>query len=199
MQAILDCAAASWQPGIGDPSVMGWVTVAVYAAAALLAALVARRAPFPARSRGRERTFWILAALVLAFLAVNKELDLQSALTALGRCDARLQGWYDARRAVQESFIWGLIVAAAAVLLGLLVWLRRTWSRTALPLFGLVFVAGFVLVRAVGFHHMDRLIDTRVILGDLPLRANWLLELPGPLLIAAAAAILLARRQRGRA
>jgi len=70
---------------------MGWVTVAIYLAAAVTL-VVAMRAPFPAASRGRERLFWALLAAVLRALAVNKQLDLQSYLTARGRCAAQHQG-----------------------------------------------------------------------------------------------------------
>jgi hypothetical protein len=188
---MIGCALESWSPGIGDPTAMGWVTVAVYALAALLAALVAVRAPFPVRSLGRERAFWAIAALMLAFLAVNKELDLQSFLTAAGRCAAQAQGWYDDRRVVQAEFIAALVGIAGVGLLALLWLLRGTWRRSFVPALGLVFVTGFVLVRAAGFHHVDRLIG--MTLSGTGFRANWALELPGPLLVAAAALVLLAR------
>ena len=175
---------------------MGWATVAVYALAALLAAFVARAAPFPARSRGRERAFWGLMALALACLAVNKELDLQSFLTALGRCMANAQGWYEERQAVQIGFVLALVAATGAAFALLLALLRGTWRRSLLPLLGLAFVSGFVLVRAVGFHRVDRLIGLEL----LSVRANWVLELAGPLLISAVALwLLVAGRQRRRA
>lgn len=173
-----ECVLARWQPVIGDPGWRGWTTVLLYLAA-MGVALHASRAPFPAATRLRERAFWMLTALILGFLAVNKQLDLQSALTALGRCMAQAQGWYGQRRLVQVAFLAGLAIAAVVFLAALLHLLRGSWPRSALPVIGLVFVCTFVLMRAAGFHHMDRILGMPL----LGLRANNLLEWAGPVLI----------------
>jgi hypothetical protein len=183
------CALTRWSPGIGDPTAMGWVTVTVYLAAAAVAFVVAMRAPFPAASRGRERLFWALLAAVLVALAVNKQLDLQSYLTALGRCADQHQGWYDRRRFVQESVILGLLLVMALLAVGLWRLMRGTLARNGAALAGLVLVLGFVAIRAVGFHHVDTLIKLDV----MHLRLNWLLELTGPVLIGLAGLWLLLR------
>ena len=176
---VIACALERWSPRIGDPTIMGWVTVAAYALCALMAGAVAWRAPFPRATFRRERMFWAGLALLMGFLAVNKQLDLQSFLTALGRCEARLQGWYEARRPVQREFI---ILLLALTMLGgaALTWVMRNALRRIWPaLIGLVLVAGYVLVRAVSFHHMDALINTRL----LDVRLNWAFELSGLALI----------------
>jgi hypothetical protein len=183
------CALTHWSPGIGDPTAMGWVTVAVYLAAAVVALVVANRAPFPAASRGRERLFWALLAAVLVGLAMNKQLDLQSYLTALGRCLAQHQGWYDRRRLVQETVILGLLLIMVLLALGLWRVMRGTLARNGAALAGLVLVLGFVAIRAVGFHHIDSLIKLDV----MHLRLNWLFELTGPVLIGLAGLWLLLR------
>lgn len=175
---MMDCVAARWQPAMGDPGWRGWATVLIYLAAMVLA-LLASRADFPPQTRRREQTFWVLAALILGFLALNKQLDLQSALTALGRCMAREQGWYGQRRLVQVAFLAGLGLAALVFMAVLMRLLRNSWSRSALPLLGLVIVCTFVLMRAAGFHHMDRIIGMPV----LGLRANNILEWAGPALV----------------
>lgn len=179
METIVNCALQSWQIGIGDPGVMGWVIVAVYALTGLFAVFIALRGAFPHRSRKRERFFWCLLGLILLALAVNKQLDLQSLLTAGARCVAQLQGWYQQRRIVQVGFI--VILIALMLLLALILWgiLRGTLRRTGLPLLGLIILLGFVAIRAVGFHQMDTLINIRV----QNIRLNWILELTGPLMI----------------
>ena len=176
---MIGCVLERWQPGIGDPTWQGWATVLVYLATALLA-FQASHAPFPAATRGRERAFWVLTLLLLSGLALNKQLDLQSALTAAGRCMANVQGWYGQRRLVQMGFLLGLAGLAVAFLAILLRLLRGSWSRSALPVLGLVFVCAFVLMRAVGFHHADRLLGLPV----LGLRTNTALEWAGPGLIS---------------
>ena len=171
---ILTCAGRSWSPRIGDPNLMAWITVAAYAAAAL-ASLAMARAGSDHRPARTERAFWLLWGIFLAFLAVNKQLDLQSLMTSVGRCAARLQGWYEIRRTVQAEVILGLVVFGAAAGLVTLWLLRGTLRRTLPALLGLVWITTFVLVRAVGFHHVDRLIGWQV--GGM--RLNWAFELGG--------------------
>lgn len=184
------CALDSWSPGIGDPTIMGWVTVLVYILAALVAAGAARRAPFPIETQRRERAFWHILTVLLLALAVNKQLDLQSYMTAFARCMAKEQGWYQGRRVVQVSVILGLI--AAMGLAGAVLWrmMRGTLARNGVALVGMVFVLGFVAARAVGFHHMDALLKLEL----QNIRLNWLFELAGPILIIAAGLRLLRRQ-----
>ncbi len=166
---------------------MGWVTVLVYLSVAALSLAVALRAPFPARTRRKERRFWALLAAVLLLLAVNKQLDVQSCVTALGQCLAREQGWYKSRRLVQMTVIFGLVLAMLGFALGLGRVMRGTRNRLAL--IGLVAVLGFVAIRAMGFHPVDALIGA----DALHLRLHWLFELSGPVLILLAALRLLDR------
>lgn len=180
MRTVLTCAFAQWGPGLGDNDVMGWVTVAVYLAAALVSIrLLAALGRADPKAR-RERLFWGMSAAIMLFLALNKQLDLQSLLTAVARCHAQLSGWYGVRRTVQELFI--LAVAAAGVVgLGLLaLLLRGILDRVWLALLGIGFVCAFVVMRAASFHHMDALIGSWV----LGMKMNWVLELPGPILVS---------------
>lgn len=178
VETVFTCALTRWSPGLGDNHPVGWFTVLVY----LVAGLVAARAALATIGGGpaaRERRFWWIASAILLFLAVNKQLDLQSLLTAVARCHASLAGWYDDRRDVQRAFIW--LVAGGGllfvVLLALL--LRGILHRIWLALAGLAFVCSFVVLRAASFHQMDGLIG-RTVMG---LRLNWLLELSGPILV----------------
>jgi hypothetical protein len=181
---VVACAGKRWHAHIGDPNATGWITVAAYATCALLAVLVVLRA-----KPGRTRKFWVMMVVLMAFLAVNKELDLQSALTAVGRCVSQLQGWYAERRPFQREFILALLAATGAgFALGLYL-MRHDLARNGLAILGLTVVAGFVAVRAVGFHHFDSLINTRVV----DVRFNFIFEVSGLILIALNALFLLRR------
>jgi hypothetical protein len=173
------CALQNWQIGIGDPSLMGWLTVALYLAVGGLALRVVGRGEFPARSVTRERLFWRLLGMIMLLLALNKQLDLQSLLTAAGRCMAQIQGWYNTRRVVQIGFIVGVLVVMLILFTVMWAVLRGTLRRNGLALTGLVFVLVFVAIRAAGFHHMDRLINVRI----EAVRLNWVFEMTGPILI----------------
>lgn len=190
MRTTLTCAFTQWSPGLGDNHWVGWLTVAVYLAAGLAAIVAARAMPGP--EARRERVFWAMTAAVMLALAVNKQLDLQSLLTMIARCHAQLSGWYESRRALQEMFILAIAVAGVLTLGALALLLRGILGRVWVALLGLGFVCVFVVVRAASFHHVDILLGSAV--GGIKL--NWLLELPGPTLVALVA---LRRRQRVRA
>ncbi len=192
LSGLAECTFGRWQPAIGDPTVMGWVTVGAYLATFALSLAVFRRSH---PSRRAMRLFWAALVLMMLFLAINKQLDLQSFATAAARCVAKMQGWYEQRRAFQIKVV--LAMAAAAVLLGgFFFWqLRHDLGRNLVALIGMTFVFGFVLVRAVGWHDFDALIDARI----ARVRLNWVLELSGLVLISANAALLLRSRRIMRA
>jgi hypothetical protein len=172
-----------WTPGIGDPTAMGWVTVLAYAGAAVLCALCARA------DRGdasRTRFWWVLAAL-LALLAINKQLDLQSWLTQFAKDLAFSQGWYERRRVVQVAFIGVIALVGLAGQFWLYRLFRRHGREVRWAVLGLVFLSVFVVMRAASFHHVDLLLRAEL----AGVRINWLLELGGLGCIAAAAALRL--------
>jgi len=189
MPTVFPCPFSPWSPGIGDNHFMGWVSVAVYLAATFASLLAARRGTFPVVTRQREQLFWWFCCGTMAFLAVNKQLDLQSLLTAVARCVAVNEGWYENRRIVQRQFVLAIMAGGALSVLACGLWMRRTFARTGLAILGLGIVGTFVAARAASFHHFDRLIDLQL----AGVRLNWLLELPGPLLILFAA--FLAKRR----
>lgn len=183
--------AAGWRPGIGDPTVLGWLTVLAYFASALACARAAR-----ADREGRgDPAFWWLFGAGLVLLGVNKQLDLQTALTEVGRSLAKEQGWYGRRQGVQGAFV---AAVGAAALAGLVVFgrlARRSWRRRLPPLIGGVLLVAFVLIRASSFHRVDRLLG----LGILGFRWNAILELGGILVIGASAIRAAGRRPPDRA
>lgn len=182
--ALGECVLNRWSPTIGDPSVMGWGTVFAYGGAAILCGFASARAQPPVR------VFWIGLTLILTALMINKQLDLQTALTAVGRCVSQMQGWYEDRRAFQMRFILGLL--SAFVVIGvLLFWMmRRHLSTIWLALLGLVCLLCFVAIRAVGFHHFDALINFKF----QNVRMNRVLELTGILMIIINAGWYIGRR-----
>ena len=184
LAALRACIARDWTPTIGDPEITGWLTVISYVVCLVLAVMVLRRRPARA-----ARGLWWVIALLMAFLAVNKQLDLQTALTATGRCMARAQGWYDSRKIVQVAFIGGLVLGVALTWVWATKSLRGQMRGNRLALAGLAVLCGFVLVRAVGFGHVDRLIS----MDFADISYNFWFENSGLLLIAINALILLRR------
>lgn len=184
LAALRSCIAQCWTPTIGDPDITGWLTVIAYLVCMVLAMAVWRRRP-PHAARG----LWGGIAGLMAFLALNKQLDLQTALTATGRCMAQAQGWYDNRWLVQIAFIAVLLLVTLGALLIAFRSLRGRMRGNGLALVGLTVLCGFVLVRAVGFHHVDRLIS----MDFASIKFNFLFENAGLVLIALNAVLLLRR------
>lgn len=173
-----------WYPGIGDPTLRGWLTVGAYALGAGLAfraAWVSAGQADPSLDQADRRSlvgFWFLTAVVLVVLGINKQLDLQTWFTEVMRDLAKEQGWYDARRQYQIVFILGIATIGLLATLTAAILLRRILSRIGVALLGLGVLCAFVVARAASFHHMDALIHNG------PFALNWWAEFGGITLIA---------------
>ena len=174
----MDPYVEPWSPGIGDPTFMGWLTVVAYFGAAF-ACVVAHRK----RRRAGHAWVWPSLCVLLVLLGINKQLDLQSWFTYVGKRTAIEQGWYEDRRPVQVAFIVTLATVGLVVGLVLLVRLRGALARFRWALAGTVFLIAFIVIRAASFHHVDLFLKLEI----AGVRPNWLLELGGIALIGVAA------------
>jgi hypothetical protein len=193
---LAEVVGGRWRPGIGDPTVMGWVTVAAYLAAALGCGLAAWREPMPdgtRRPRSRPSRFWLVLATLMLALGINKQLDLQSLATEVGRDLVRAWGLYSERRELQVAFILAVALVCALALAAFL-WASRRYLKLRWPaIAGMLFILGFVVIRAASFHHIDAFLAAR--LGGA--QWNWILELGGITFVASAAfRVVLARPPR---
>jgi hypothetical protein len=169
----------NWSPGIGDASLGGWLTVLLYAIATWFVWRLLRNWKTPnTRIERREQWFWRILFVGLVFLGINKQLDLQSAFTEIGRIMADQQGWYADRRRLQMAFIAGILIMGVTLFV---LTLHLVWGAPASTLWALLGGSGlvvFVIVRAASFHHVDIALGHRF----SGLRINWLLEM-GTLLV----------------
>jgi hypothetical protein len=147
-------AEGRWVAGIGDPSPMGWITMAAYAAAAALAA----RNVFAARRSAAPVGFWLALAVMMLLLGINKQLDLQTWFGQTGRDVALSQGWYEQRRTVQAGFIALLGVGAMTLVAAARRYWAARWSDYRWVFLGVLLLVVFIVIRAASFHHIDELI-----------------------------------------
>lgn len=182
MVSLLNCALESWQPGFRDPYFMGWVTVIIYIAASLLAWSASKCPSSVSTTKRFERLFWRLVALLMALLAINKQLDLHTFFIALGRCLSHSQGWYDERRDVQMWIVIFMGMVTGGLGLWILWGLRPVLKHMALPFLGLAAVACFALLRLMLFFHVYH----THILGNNNIVPR-IFELAGPLLLSVSA------------
>ena len=104
----------NWKPGIGDPTVMGWVTVVGYFVAAVLLLYKRRLALSLFPSHWKQHRWLLLGfALLMIALGLNKQLDLQTFMTNVGRemaenhlsrmyLDIQRNSWY-LRETIEQS------------------------------------------------------------------------------------------------
>ena len=125
---------------------------------------------------------------MLTALGVNKQLDLQTLLTQIGREQAMLHHWYDQRRIFQRDFIL-VMIGVAAVLVPFFWWrTRRKTAGLRIAFAGLVVLTVFVIVRAASFHHMDVFLRS----SWVGIRMNVMLELGGIGIVAMGAYVAIA-------
>ena len=182
-------ATARWHVGIGDPTIVGWVTVAAYAATCFLCFMCKKYSTGDYYSK-REAKFWLILTITLAFLCFNKQLDLQSLLTQTGRDLVNAEGWYENRRVIQAGFIALLIITAIGTLLWLLIAVRELCSEIKWAAVGIGALFAFVVIRAASFHNMDAWIHAKWLGAQI----NWIMELGGIALIGIPAYIRAKRK-----
>ena len=165
-----------WHLGIGDPTLFGWITVAVYLAVFARCMYLVNLS----KKLGTSFKFWLFLAILLMALGINKQLDLQTWFTQYMRDMALAHGWYGNRRALQQDFIVFLAVAMLVTLLSLRFFLANSWRQHKLTWLGIALLCIFILIRAASFHHFDILIGHPV----FGVRVNVILEIGALLLIS---------------
>ena len=164
-----------WAPGIGDPTVIGWITVIVY----FIVAVICLKAAFTTIQNNKQtteksiKTFWIFLTLFLVALGINKQFDFQSLLTQIGRDISVEQGWYKHRRIVQMYFVSMIGTIGIIALTFLIKTYHNTYSSIKITLAGCITLFVFIVIRASSFHHIELLIDMKL----FGIKVNWLLEL----------------------
>lgn len=168
---------------------MGWVTVAAYFVAAGLSFSVYWKsaALFPTATIKKQQIFWLAMSVTLFFLGINKQLDLQSYLTAIGKYFAMRGGWYQHRRVVQWLFIACVVFSSLCLLIFLVWYLRETLLTNAIAIVGICLLIAFIAIRAASFHHIDLFIHSTI----FKVKMNWIMELSGIMMIALSALLIL--------
>lgn len=164
-----------WRPGIGDPTIIGWLTVAMYFIASGFSFWAAHRSRYQPSATRLDQVFWLSVGALCLALGANKQLDVQSLFTEIVREIAKRDGWYTERQKLQQAFIVAIILATGCLSLFVGFRLRKSSRFVQAAAVGASFVAAFVVIRAASFHHVDLLLGETFLLA----RWNWILELSG--------------------
>jgi hypothetical protein len=169
----------NWTPTIGDPTFVGWLTVVLYFVTAWRSAVLVRSMYRDSAVSPREFFAWAIITVLFILLGINKQLDLQSALTELGRVLFYRSDRIGYKQTLQFWFIIFVAVAAAIVAAVIVALIWKTHVGTWIGCIGTVIILGFVFIRAASFHHVDVFIHSRI----FALKWNWILEIGGILIV----------------
>ena len=173
----------NWYSRMGDPNAAGWsITIAYFIVILLCWRAGLKEKTINVNIQQPERhVFWFGLSILLLVLGINKQLDLQTLLTALGREIAQANGLYESRREIQLIFVVLFTLFCFSSFVALLWWLRGCWRRYWIALLGVAFLVSFVVIRAASFQHVDYLISKWSIIG--PFRMKYIVELGGILIV----------------
>ena len=184
-------AVAGWHPHWDNPDWRGWTVVAAYVAAAALCAWAALAQGKMGTEERHCSAIWLLLALGLLFLGINKQLDLQTLLIDLGRRTVQASGWIDERRRVQLAVCALLALAMLAAFCFVPARFRDFFARNRRALAGVTVLLIFILIRTASINHVFEWMNIR---SD-DKKWTWILEVGGSGCLALAAAT--AGRQTG--
>jgi len=122
-------------------------------------------------------------------MGVNKQLDFQCWIIAVGKEMALAQGWYSQRQIFQMWFIAGIMISGLILLIWLGWKLKRLWRQYGLALFGILLLITFVIIRAAPLSHVAEFPDWQPVVGVI----NPILELAGIGLVGISALISIVR------
>jgi hypothetical protein len=171
----------------GDQGFTPWLITFAYFAVAGLCFWAGRKEKERSLGRGRRwhaPVFWFTLCGLLVALGFNKQLDLQSDVTELGRSMAKSEGWYEYRRFFQAIFVLVFAAGAVAAVVGAIWFMRDLWRRYRMAFVGIIYLCAFVIIRAASFHHIDTMLYHLPGVGYL---VNTFLELGGNVIIGYAA------------
>ncbi len=158
-----------WRPGIGDPTIIGWITTVGYAISAFLCARKARvlktdiltadtqkSEMLNTQALNDERLVWSGLATVLFCLGLNKQLDLQTLMIECGRNFAVSEGWFSERRKIQAVFvIFAISLGVLILIIG--VWKQRRFFRKHPPtLIGVSLLVLYISLRLTAIDHVGQ-------------------------------------------
>ena len=149
-RCVHNSGSITWSPGIGDPTWIGWLITVAY----FVAAWCCLQSFLRARSVGLREPVWLVLMAGTLLLGLNKQLDLQTLLTQIGKEMAQHEGWYAQRSYVQAAFVATLVTLSVALAVGIFSIARRHSGELRLSLFGVVLLLVFAVMRAAAFEHV---------------------------------------------
>ncbi|MCH2208677.1 MAG: hypothetical protein MK132_22790 [Lentisphaerales bacterium] len=138
-----------WSLQVGDPTVSGWLITAAYIFVGLMSFKVF------SGSKGydlQEYKVWFYLALMFFGLGMNKQLDLQTIISDVGRWVATRLNLMEYRHLFKRAFIFGLFVSLVSFVWYYRIPLKSFIKKYRIVGFGSALVIFFIFARALSFH-----------------------------------------------
>lgn len=138
-----------WKLGIGDPTIEGWLICTLYFIGFILSL---KKSIHVKDNCTISHKTWTFVSLILLFLSLNKQLDLQTLISDTGRAIAINLELMEQRHIFKQAFI--LVLA----LFGIIFLIRYKENVVSfnknyhLAFVGMVTLITFVFLRAISFH-----------------------------------------------
>lgn len=135
-----------------DPTVLGWSICFAY----LITSWCCFKKGKMLSDSQASMLFWCGLGLLMLFLGINKQLDLQTIVAAMVRQASITDGWYAYRKHIQHVFIIVLAVLLVFLLVFFRLLLAEAWQRFKLAWLGVFVLFGFIVLRAAAFNHQAK-------------------------------------------
>ena len=138
-----------WKLGVGDPSYEGWAICILYLLASVMSWFRCRsfRESDPDYSR-----LWIFISGGLLFLGINKQLDLQTIISDIGRWIATELSLMEQRHIFKIVFMLLLLIIGLWFLFRFKAKIIKMFHKEKFTVLGLALLMAFIFLRATSFH-----------------------------------------------
>ena len=156
-------ALQRWLVGLGDPGLTPWVVVLFYLCIAAFSWRAARR-----QSGTRAAIFWRSISAIALFLALNKQLDLQTLILRCGRVAVTSVGWSVYRRSIEAIVAIVIGVTVAAIFVRAAMIYRRMHFAERIAILGMALVTLSIVSRSTVILHLGSGLPLATAFRDWP-------------------------------
>jgi hypothetical protein len=146
-----------WRFGLNDSYVSGYVICASYIAVSVLCLYTgfSSKRLVTCGEKKKVILLWGGLALTMLMLGINKQLDLQTLLIAVGRILFKSLGLLEIRREVQAVFAVIFAMVSAVSFLGITWILRTQLLNNKYVFYGIFLISSFIVMRALSINHIE--------------------------------------------
>ena len=138
-----------WSLQVGDPTISGWMITLAYLVAGFISIKTHRQKN---EDEVEVQKVWLFLGIILICLGLNKQLDLQTIITDVGRWGATRLNLMEQRHLFKRVFILCLFISLVFFTYYLRIPLKMFMQKYRVVGFGCILIVTFVFCRALSFH-----------------------------------------------